>query len=526
MTKLKFDELGLSKEVLKAVHDMGFEEATPIQSAAIPVLLAGGDVIGQAQTGTGKTAAFGIPALELLTADRKTQVLILCPTRELAIQVAEELIELAKYKKIQVLPVYGGQQIERQIRGLQAGAQVVIGTPGRVVDHIKRGTINFSSVKMVILDEADEMLDMGFRDDLEFILKETPKERQTVFFSATMPKSILDLTRKYQNNPEHVSIKHETLTVPLIEQEYFDVRDGQKLETLSRLIDLHGIKLGLVFCNTKRRVDEVVGHLQARGYSAEGLHGDLRQNQRDLVMGKFRKGTIELLVATDVAARGIDVDDVEAVFNYDVPQDEESYVHRIGRTGRAGRSGRAFSFVSGKDFYKLQDIQRYAKIKIKRGTIPSFADIEQSKAAMVMSGISAMIEEGGLEPYMAHIERLMDSGEFSPIEIAAAFLKIEISPDREEERIEESAPARKHTEANMVKLVINVGNRHNIRPKDILGAIAGETGVAGSLVGNIDVQSNLTFVEVATSSATRVINGMKKAMIRGNRIKIEEYKGR
>lgn len=529
MVKMKFDELGLSKEILKAVHDMGFEETTPIQSAAIPVLLAGGDVIGQAQTGTGKTAAFGIPALESLTADRKIQTLILCPTRELAIQVSEEIIELAKYKKgVQVLPIYGGQQIERQMRALHSGAHIIIGTPGRVVDHIRRGTINFAAVKMVILDEADEMLDMGFRDDLEVILQQVPPERQTVFFSATMPKAILDMTKKYQKNPEHVAIKHETLTVPLIEQEYFDVREGQKLETLSRIIDMHSIKLGLVFCNTKRRVDEVVGHLQARGYSAEGLHGDLRQAQRDQVMGKFRKGTIELLVATDVAARGIDVDDVEAVFNYDVPQDEESYVHRIGRTGRAGRSGRAFTFASGKDFYKLQDIQRYAKIKIKRGIIPSFADIEQSRAATVMAAISAVIEEGGLEPYMKHIERLMVSGEHSPIEIAAAFLKVEISPDRQEESIESSAPSssRRSSDSNMTKLVMNVGNRHNVRPKDILGAIAGETGVAGKLVGNIDVQANLTFVEVDATKVKQVIDGMRKANIRGNRVKIEVYKGR
>lgn len=527
MVKMKFDELGLSKEILKAVHDMGFEETTPIQSASIPVLLAGGDVIGQAQTGTGKTAAFAIPALESLTADRKIQVLILCPTRELAIQVSEEIMELAKYKKgVQVLPVYGGQQIERQMRALHSGAHIIIGTPGRVVDHIRRGTISFAAVKMVILDEADEMLDMGFRDDLEVILQQVPPERQTVFFSATMPKAILDMTKKYQKNPEHVAIKHEALTVPLIDQEYLDVRDGQKLETLSRLIDMHSIKLGLVFCNTKRRVDEVVGHLQARGYSAEGLHGDLRQAQRDTVMGKFRKGTIEILVATDVAARGIDVDDVEAVFNYDVPQDEESYVHRIGRTGRAGRKGRAFTFVAGKDFYKLQDIQRYAKIKIKRGVIPSFADIEQSRASTVMSAIAAVVEEGGLEPYMAHIERLIDSGEFSPIEIAAAFLKIEISPDREEETIESAVPARKSFDSDMTKLVINVGSRQNVRPKDILGAIAGETGVAGKLVGDIDVQANLTFVDVSTSKVKQVIDGMRRANIRGNRLKIEVYKGR
>ena len=342
MKKLKFTELSLSSETLKAVTEMGFEEATPIQSLSIPVIMQGKDVIGQAQTGTGKTAAFGIPILEMLDQkDKKTQAVVLCPTRELAIQVAEEMRSLAKYKKhFTILPVYGGQPIERQIHALMRGVQIVIGTPGRVIDHLNRRTLRLEGVRMVVLDEADEMLDMGFREDIEFILQTVPKERQTVFFSATMPKAFMALTSAFQKNPQHIKITHNKLAAPDIEQFYFEVKENLKLEILTRVVDIHDFQLALIFCNTKRKVDEVVEHLQARGYAADGIHGDMNQVQRDRVMDKFRKGTVELLVATDVAARGIDVQDIEAVFNYDVPQDEEYYIHRIGRTGRAGKSGR------------------------------------------------------------------------------------------------------------------------------------------------------------------------------------------
>jgi len=373
MKKLRFDALVLSKEMHKAIADLGYEEATPIQSEAIPIMMTGKDIIGQAQTGTGKTAAFGVPAIEMLdTSSKKLQVMILCPTRELAIQVAEEMNKLARYKKdVSFLPVYGGQPIERQLKILKKGVQIIIGTPGRILDHLDRGTIDVTNIKLIVLDEADEMLDMGFRDDIELILKNTPKERQTVMFSATMPKAILDLTRKYQHDPIHVKVVHEVLTVANTEQIYFEVKDRNKLEALTRIIDLYNLKLTLVFSNTKRGADELVEHLQARGYSADVLHGDMKQSNREKVMNRFRKGIIEILVATDVAARGLDVDDVEAVFNYDMPQDEEYYVHRIGRTGRAGKSGRAFTFVTGREIYKLRDIQKYIKTKIKLNPVPS-----------------------------------------------------------------------------------------------------------------------------------------------------------
>ncbi len=560
---------------------MGFEETTPIQSASIPVLLKGGDVIGQAQTGTGKTAAFGIPILEMLdVTKRHVQAIVLCPTRELAIQVAEEISKLARHKKgVSLLPIYGGQSIERQISALYRGVHVVIGTPGRVMDHIQRKTLKLDNIKMVVLDEADEMLDMGFRDDIETILKETPKEeRQTVFFSATMPKPILDLTKKYQNNPQHVQVEHTHLTIPKIEQSYYEVRDRDKPEVLSRIVDLHNIKLALVFCNTKRVVEEVINHLQARGYSADGLHGDLRQAQRDQVMKKFRTGQIELLIATDVAARGIDVDDVEAVFNYDVPQDEESYVHRIGRTGRAGRSGRAFTFVGPRDFYKLNDIQRYTKTKIPRETIPTYSDVEKNRVTLFFEKVKGVIEEAGLEKYTQLVENFMDGEECNTVDVAAALIKMSIGSNEKEDTIamesqynerrssndrdggygrdsggrggrdsggrvgrdsggsrgresssggremRERRPRRETREGdeNMVRLAINIGDNKKIRAKDILGAVAGETGLPGKMIGAIEIHEKHSTVDVPKDVAKDVMRVMKNSQIKGLKIDIKE----
>ena len=366
METIRFEELNLDAKILRAVTDMGFEAASPIQAKAIPLELEGKDIIGQAQTGTGKTAAFGIPLLEKIDPkNKKLQAVVLCPTRELAIQVAEEIRNLAKYMHgIKVLPIYGGQEIVKQIRSLKDGVQVIIGTPGRVMDHMRRKTIKFGQVHTVVLDEADEMLNMGFLEDMETILSELPEERQTVMFSATMPQAIAEIAKKFQKDPEIVKVVKKDLTVPKVTQYYYDVKPKNKLEVMCRLLDMYAPKLSVVFCNTKKQVDELVLALQGRGYFAEGLHGDLKQVQRDRVMNGFRKGRTDILVATDVAARGIDVDDVEAVFNYDIPQDEEYYVHRIGRTGRAGREGKAFSLVVGKEVYKLRDIQRLSLIHI------------------------------------------------------------------------------------------------------------------------------------------------------------------
>src|SRR3989440_7471782 len=395
MTTKLFSELGLSAEVLRAIDKLGFEQAAPIQAEAIPLLLQGRDVVGQSQTGSGKTAAFAIPAIEKVDPNsRAVQVLILCPTRELAVQVSEEVHKLACFKRgIHVLPIYGGQSYERQFYGLKQGVQIVIGTPGRVMDHMRRGTLRLDSVKMVILDEADVMLDMGFRDDIEFILKAVPAERQTVFFSATMPRAIQELIRKYARDPQNVRIEQKELTVPTVEQVYYEVDRRFKIELLTRLIDIHDLKLGIIFCNTKRMVDDLVDHLNAQGYSADRLHGDMNQAQRDRVMMKFRKSGLEFLVATDVAARGIDVDDVEVVFNYDLPYDGEDYVHRIGRTGRKGRSGRAISFASGREVFQIRNIERYTNVRIQRAKAPTAGEVEEARTGAFLDKLRAILQK-------------------------------------------------------------------------------------------------------------------------------------
>jgi ATP-dependent RNA helicase DeaD len=535
MTTLKFTELNLSNEILKAVSDLGFEEATPIQSLAIPKVMAGLDIIGQAQTGTGKTAAFGIPVLEKIDIKNKNvQAIILCPTRELAIQVSEELKLFSKYKKgINIVPVYGGQPIQRQMVALSKGSQIVIGTPGRVIDHLERKPLKLESASIAVLDEADEMLDMGFRDDIELILKSMPQERQTVFFSATMPKEFIFLTKKYQKNPETIKVVSEKLTVPLIEQYYFDLREHQKLEALTRCLDMYNPKLSIVFCNTKRRVDEVTSSLQARGYSADALHGDMNQAQRDRVMAKFRSGSIEILTATDVAARGIDVDDIDMVFNFDVPKDDENYVHRIGRTGRAGRTGKAYSFVSGKDIYKLRDIQKYTKATIKRIKVPSLTDVENTKTAIMLDKVKEVLKEKDLEKYSQMIESLI-SDETTSLDVAAALLKMTFVSEKkaQEQQADIFATAVDRyadtgaRERGMVRLFINTGKKDNVRAGDFVGAIAGETGISGNMVGNIKILEAFSFVEVPSEHADAVINALHLINIKGKRVSVELAKAR
>lgn len=443
MSTEMFEELALSKELRRAVKDLGFEEMTPIQAKAIPFILEGRDVIGQAQTGTGKTLAFGLPLLESIQPRiKKLQAVVLCPTRELAIQVAEELKSVLSYKRdIHVVPIYGGQPIDRQMRALSAGAHVVIGTPGRTIDHINRGTLRLDTVKTVVLDEADEMLNMGFIDDVEIILRSIPHERQTLLFSATMPKPILELTKKYQRSPEYVRVVHKQLTVPNVEQFYFEVKEATKLDVLCRLIDMHGLKSSLVFCNMKRRVDDVVMHLEARGYLAQGLHGDMTQPQRIYALDRFKRNLTEILVATDVAARGIDVENIEAVFNYDLPQDEEYYVHRIGRTARAGKSGQAFTFVVGREIYKLRDIESFASTKILRRPIPSLMDVEEVKTSSFLERLKAAIDKGGLERYERVLEQLLNE-DYTSLDIASALLKLAMDEEGKEYKEYKEYPQR------------------------------------------------------------------------------------
>lgn len=524
---VRFEELEINEPILKAIVEMGFEEASPIQANAIPAILAGKDIIGQAQTGTGKTAAFGIPLLQAVDPKNKhLQAVVLCPTRELAIQVAEEIRKLANFLHgIKVLPIYGGQEISKQIRSLKAGTQVVIGTPGRVMDHMRRKTVKFDEVKLIVLDEADEMLNMGFREDIETILKDTPEDRQTVLFSATMPKPIMDIARIYQKNAETIKVVKKELTVPRIEQYYYEVKPKNKDEVLCRLMDMYNPKLSLIFCNTKKKVDELVTVLQGRGYFAEGLHGDLKQQQRDRVMNSFRNGKTEILVATDVAARGIDVDDVEVVFNYDIPQDDEYYVHRIGRTGRAGRDGRALTLVVGKEVYKLKDIERYCKTKILAQPIPSINDVTAVKAEKILDKVNKIISDEDLSKMIDIIEARVNTEDYTSLDIAAAFLKLAMGESTEQ--IEDKGTNNMEdfgdtgAEAGMVRLFINIGKNQNARPGDILGAIAGETGMPGKLIGSIDMYDKYTFVEVPREHASEVIQVMKDAKIKGKSINIE-----
>lgn len=509
MNKLNFADLGLSPEILKAVKDLGFEEASPIQSAAIPVLLEGHDVVGQSQTGSGKTAAFAIPAIELCKAsDKAVQVLIMCPTRELATQVADEVHKLSSHKRgIHAVPIYGGASYERQFYELKKGVQIVIGTPGRIMDHMDRGTLQLGMVKMVVLDEADRMLDMGFREDIEKILQATPKERQTVFFSATVSKPIRDLIERHSRTPRSVKIEQRELTVPTVEQWYFEVQQRSKFEALLRLIDFHGYKLGIIFCNTQRMVDELADDLIAQGFSADRLHGGIAQAQRTRVMNKFKKAEFEFLVATDVAARGIDVDELELVVNYDLPYDAEDYVHRIGRTGRAGRKGMAVTFVSGRDIYKLQFIERFTRTKIRRGKIPTAGEVEERRVEGMMDRIREVLNRGNLSTVF--VDRLLEEG-YNSTDIAAALLELLSGPETAPEKVAEE-PRKKGVPAavepmpasrlrpasrGMQWVCISAGRETRISPRDIIGILEDSIGLPARTVGIIEIAPGQSYAQV------------------------------
>lgn len=445
MELLSLEESIVDPRIVRAVKEMGFKQFSPIQEQAIPEVLAGKDVIGQAQTGTGKTAAFGIPLLQSIDLEvRGMQGLVLCPTRELAIQAAEEIRKFAKYMTgIRVLPVYGGQEIYKQITALKGNIQIIVGTPGRVMDHMRRHTIKLDKLKMVVLDEADEMLDMGFREDMEAILSQIPVEHQTVLFSATMPKAILDITGQFQNNPVLIKTVKKELTVQSIKQCYYQIRKEDKQEATARLLEYYAPKRTLIFCNTKKMVEELAENLKKRGFFAAGLHGDLTQSVRDRVMKSFKNGTTTVLIATDVAARGIDVDDVEAVINYDVPQDIEYYVHRIGRTGRAGRSGRSFTLVVGKEIFKVRDIEKICKSKMNERTIPGAADIEAVKGKKILDEVTQVMNEKNLRDATKMIERKMQEENCTALELAAAFLKLHLGEEKEDIAEEKYRPKSK-----------------------------------------------------------------------------------
>ncbi len=574
MSKKLFSELGLAPEILKAIERMGFEEASPIQSAAIPVLLGGADVVGQSQTGSGKTAAFGIPAIQAVDASlRAPQVLILCPTRELAVQVAEEIAKLAFFKRgVRELPIYGGQSYERQFKGLHAGAQIIIGTPGRVMDHLERKSLKLDRIKMIILDEADRMLDMGFVDDIKTILRQVPNERQTVFFSATIPRPIQQLIQTFTRNPVNVRVEAEAMTVPAIEQVYYEVDRRSKLEVLCRLIDLEDVKLAIIFCATKMMVDELTEHLIARGYGADKLHGDMTQAMRERVMGRFRKRKIEFLVATDVAARGLDVDDIEIVFNYDLPHDGEDYVHRIGRTGRAGKGGKAVTFVAGREIYRLENIQRFTKSRIKRERIPTAEEVEGKRATAFAEALRETLGKGEYKRQDELLDRLLEQN-YSPTDIASALIHLlgddksrsgqviaedrpsrhsaparnpapapNRHPDpsararRERSRDDQESPRRAPRdrpfeprgpreeagtvshEPGMIRLAFNVGRAHAVQPGDFVGVIAGVTAIPKGEIGAIHLQATKTLVDIAEARVELVLKKLNGIQFKGRKL--------
>ncbi|PWJ56775.1 ATP-dependent RNA helicase DeaD [Dyadobacter jejuensis] len=563
-----FSELSLSENTLKALTEMGFEKPSPIQAQGIPAVMGGSDVIGQAQTGTGKTAAFGIPVLERIdTSQNAVQALVLCPTRELAVQVSQELGRLGKFHRgIKIEAIYGGDSIDRQIRSLKKGVHIVVGTPGRVMDHMERRTLKFDEVKMMVLDEADEMLDMGFREDIESILAEMPEERQTILFSATMSKPIMSITKRFLNDPILIKVVRNELTNQNIEQVCYEVKPQAKLEVMTRLIDMYHLKSLLVFCNTKRKVDEIVEELQLRGYASEGIHGDLRQQQRSNVMSKFKAGVTTILVATDVAARGIDVSGLDGVINYDIPLDEEYYVHRIGRTGRAGMSGKAFSLVARDEKFRLRQIENYTKVKIEKGVIPSFEDIVGVRKARFVESITATIENGETDMYQDVLEMLQHSG-YAIEQIVGAMAKQimgvqknEYSDgnlaweerrggdrressdrydrgrggsrfdrggdrrgggDRFERRSFGDSKKGAAPEAGMTRLFLSLGRKDHILPKDIVGAIAGESNIPGKTIGAIDIYDKFTFVDVPERDARTVLRAMDGNTIKGKPVQID-----
>lgn len=521
-----FTDFPLHKGILQAINDMGFEEPSPIQAACIPKVLEGGDLIGQAQTGTGKTAAFGIPLIEKMTSANRVQAIVLTPTRELAIQVAGELLRIAKYKKIRTLPIYGGQSIGHQIRALKQGVQVVIGTPGRVLDHLRRKTLRLDSVSMLVLDEADEMLDMGFIEDIETIINHLPENRQTLLFSATMPPEIKRLASRYMKKPETIAVSREEVTAPLIEQVYYKVFERNKLENLCRILDSEDVELGIIFCRTKRGVDELTEVLQARGYLADGLHGDLSQAQRDKVMNAFREGTIELLIATDVAARGIDVSNVSHVINYDIPQDPESYVHRIGRTGRAGKKGIAMTLVTPREMRQMMIIQKQTKADVVSRNVPTLEEVAEKKQEQFREQLVTLLENDMVaEMYTKVVESLGDR--FPAEKIAAAALHLAFHSEMgDPENAEAYDFGETGAAKGMVRFFLNVGRNANVKPQDLVREISESVGIPGKAVGRIDIFENFTFVEVPEEVAPFVYESLRQTRINGKRINLEPAKPR
>jgi ATP-dependent RNA helicase DeaD len=525
VTNSLFGQLEVDRKILHALEEMGFEEPTPIQAQAVPLIAQGHDLIGQAQTGTGKTAAFGIPMVEKVEASlNKIQAFILTPTRELAIQVAGEIARIAKFKRLRVLPVYGGQPIDRQIRSLRDGVHIVIGTPGRILDHLDRKTLRLDHVKLMVIDEADEMLDMGFIEDIEAILDQAPAEKQTMLFSATMPEPIRRLASKYLKDPQFVSVNKETITVPQIQQLYYEVNAANKIETLCRILDYENYDGVIIFCRTKRGVDDLAGALQSRGYGAEGLHGDLTQVQREKTMKGVRNGTTDILIATDVAARGIDIDRISHVINYDIPQDPESYVHRIGRTGRAGREGKAITLIVPQEYRHLRLIEKLIRSRISRTLPPTFKEMLDFQKRAIRENVESSLQEENLEPYREIARELTDY--FDKDDAIAALVRytfslrgIELMKEEEEKKRQDFGNT--GAKPGMVRLFLTIGRQQNIRPGDLAKLIGQEVDMPAHLVRSINIYDKFTFLEVPEEYAHRVINTMDRSHVNGWRVAVQ-----
>lgn len=546
---MNFSDFNLSEQTKRAINDLGFTEATEIQERSIPLVLEGRDIIGFSQTGSGKTAAYGLPVIDSIDTHQSAkypQVLVLCPTRELAMQVTDELKKFSKYtERMHIVPVYGGQPINKQVAAVRSGCQVIVGTPGRIMDLLRRKVLKFDLVKTVILDEADEMLDMGFREDIETILSTTPESRQTLLFSATMPKAIMEITGAYQKEPVMVEVKSRQRTAINIEQSFFEIARGCKNDALSLLLQYYKPALSLIFCNTKTMVDEVAEDLKKRGFSVDKLHGDIKQEQRTKVMNKFKNGDFEILVATDVAARGIDVNDIDIVFNYDIPSNSEYYIHRIGRTARGGKSGAAFTFVQGgRQYTELNEIGTRTKSNIVRKDLPTVASIKQQSTDSSINEIKSFIEANDCTDCNKQLEELKESG-LSEYSIALGLLKMHIDErslkngtvdvpaveirekpkTRRKEYTRERRPnekaQKKFDNIPMSKITISIGRNDKVAPKHILGAVAGESGLPGSIMGTIDVQRNYTTIDVPKQYKTRIIKALNKKTVKGKIVTVK-----
>ncbi len=513
-----FAQLGLSDPLIKLLIEVGYEAPTSIQQKTIPLLLSNRDLIGQAQTGTGKTAAFALPILDRLDLSRNAvQALVLTPTRELAIQVAEAIHAYSKYLgRVRVLPIYGGDAIGKQINRLRAGLHVVVGTPGRVMDHLKRGTLELAAVKTVVIDEADEMLRMGFIEDVEWILGQTPADRQTALFSATIPREVRRIADRHLANPLSIEIKRQTLTVPTVEQRYVHVLEKQKVEALTQLLETETVEgeATLIFASTKVGVADLADKLQARGYAAEAMHGDMTQAQRESVIRRLREEQVEIVVATDVAARGLDIEHIGHVINFDIPNDPESYVHRIGRTARAGRAGKAILFVTPRETRLLKAIEQFTGQRLTAMKVPSHADVAARRTALFKARLLKTLENEDLDVYLALVEELAEESGKDLAEIAAAAVRLargnkplDVPPPPE--------PEPPSVAGETIMLRLDAGRNAGIRPADIVGAIANEANLPGKHIGPIDIFDDYSIVGVPAEFQAQVLTAMAGAKVRG-----------